>query len=140
VIYHSARQDAFWNIIRSETWRFKIRVSTKYTFLHVLEWRCEKNYIFILVFFCYINFLHKGYLYYSIWGHLNTPLKNAVITAMQENLNCGRQRVNVRSSYGAYIEFKNSISNTIFIINGTNFVFIGKERSVTHYNVRFENI
>jgi hypothetical protein len=26
-------------------------------------------------FFGYINFLHKGYLYYSIWGHLNNPLK-----------------------------------------------------------------
>jgi hypothetical protein len=28
VIYHSARQDVFWNIIRSEMWRFRIRVST----------------------------------------------------------------------------------------------------------------
>jgi hypothetical protein len=32
VIYHSARQDAFWNIIRSKMWRFKIRVSTNIRF------------------------------------------------------------------------------------------------------------
>jgi hypothetical protein len=32
VMYDSAGQDAFWNIIRSEMWRFKIRVSTNIRF------------------------------------------------------------------------------------------------------------
>jgi hypothetical protein len=32
VIYHFAGRDAFWNIIRSEMWRFKIRVSKNIRF------------------------------------------------------------------------------------------------------------
>jgi hypothetical protein len=32
VIYHFAMWDAFWNIIRSEMWRFKIRMSTNICF------------------------------------------------------------------------------------------------------------
>jgi hypothetical protein len=49
-------------------------------------------------------------------------------------------RSNVHSCYGVHTVFKNAVSNTIFMINKWNFVFIGKESSVTHYNVRFENV